>query len=65
MKIIPKKLNKGDEIRIIAPSRSMKILKEDVIKLAIQRLEEIGLKVTFGKNVMKYKDEDFKCATIE
>mgnify|MGYP005760939775 FL=1 len=65
MKIIPKKLNKGDEIRIIAPSRSIKILKEDVIKLAIQRLEEIGLKVTFGKNVMKYKDEDFKCATIE
>ena len=65
MKIIPKKLKIGDEIRVIAPSRSMNVLKEDVIKLAIKRLEEIGLKVTFGKNVMKYKDEDFKCATIE
>ena len=65
MKIITKKLNKGDEIRIIAPSRSMKILKEDVIKLATERLERLGLKVTFGKNVMKYKDEYFKCATIE
>lgn len=65
MKIIPRKLKIGDEIRIIAPSRSMKILKEDVVKLATQRLEKIGLKVTFGKNVMKYKDEDYKCATIE
>ena len=64
MKIIPEKLKKGDEIRIIAPSRSMSILKEDVINLARQRLEEIGLKVTFGKNVMKYQDEYFKCATI-
>ena len=33
-KIIPEKLKKGDEIRIIAPSRSMKILGEDVIKIA-------------------------------
>ena len=65
MKIVPEKLKIGDEIRIIAPSRSMSILKEDVINLARQRLEEIGLKVTFGKNVMKYKDEYFKCATIE
>ena len=65
MKIVPKKLKLGDEVRIIAPSRSMKILKEDVIKIATQRLEEIGLKVTFGKNVMKYQNEDFKCATIE
>lgn len=65
MKIVPEKLKIGDKIRIIAPSRSMSILKEDVINLARQRLEEIGLKVTFGKNVMKYKDEYFKCATIE
>ena len=64
MKIIPRKLKIGDEIRIIAPSRSMKILKEDVVKLATQRLEKIGLKVTFGKNVMKCQDEYFKCATI-
>ena len=65
MKIVPEKLKMGDEIRIIAPSRSMRVLKEDVIKLATERLERLGLKVTFGKNVMKYKDEYFKCATIE
>lgn len=65
MKFVPEKLKVGDEIRIIAPSRSMKILKENVIKLATERLEKIGLKVTFGKNIMKYKDEYFKCATIK
>ena len=47
--MIPEKLNVGDEIRIIAPSRSMKIIKQDIIDLAVQRLEELGFKVTFRK----------------
>lgn len=64
-KIIPNKIKKGDEIRIIAPSRSMKILKEDVINLAKERLEELGFRVTFGKNVMNSLNDDFKCASIE
>ena len=49
-KIIPKELNKGDEIRIIAPSMSMSILKENTVNLAKARLKEMGFKVTFGKN---------------
>ena len=36
--IIPEKLKKGDEIRIIAPSRSMKILGKDCIELATKTL---------------------------
>lgn len=63
-KIIPKKLSVGDEIRIIAPSRSMKILSEEVIKIAKKRLEDIGFKVTFGKNVMNSMNDDFVCASI-
>lgn len=63
-KIIPKKLNVGDEIRIIAPSRSMRILSESVIQLAIERLEKLGLKVTFAKNVSNSINDDFKCASI-
>ena len=47
--MIPEKLKIGDEIRIIAPSRSMKIIKQDIIDLAVQRLEGLGLKVTFRK----------------
>ena len=60
----PEMLKKGDEIRIIAPSRSMKRLSEETIQLAIKRLQYLGLKVTFGKNVMKNQDI-YECATIE
>ena len=62
--MIPDKLKYGDEIRVIAPSRSMAIISEETINLAKERLENEGFKVTFGKNVMKI-DEDFKCASIE
>lgn len=56
--MIPEKLKKGDEVRIIAPSRSMSILKEDCIELATKRLEELGLKVSFGKHIMEF-DSDY------
>lgn len=58
--MIPKKLKSGDEVRVIAPSRSMAILGEDCKKIATERLEALGLKVTFGKYVME-ADEDY-CA---
>lgn len=64
-KIIPEKLKKGDEVRIIAPSRSMNILSEETINIATKRLEDLGLKVTFGKNVNKVFDENYGCASIE
>ena len=63
-KIIPNKLKIGDEIRVIAPSRSMKILSEEVIEIAKSRLEQMGFKVTFGKNVMNSINDDFLCASI-
>ena len=63
-KIVPNKLNVGDEIRVIAPSRSMKILSEEVIEIAKSRLEQMGFKVTFGKNVMNSINDDFGCASI-
>jgi muramoyltetrapeptide carboxypeptidase len=48
--IIPSKLKKGDEIRIIAPSRSLSLLKEETLNLAKENLENQGYKVTFSKN---------------
>lgn len=60
--MVPSKLQVGDEVRIIAPSRSMTILGEDCKKLATERLEELGLKVTFGKHVME-ADPDYMCAS--
>ncbi|MGM7700291.1 S66 family peptidase [Pseudalkalibacillus sp. Hm43] len=53
---IPKKLQPGDEIRVVAPATSMVILDENQRKTAIQRLEELGLKVTFGKHVEEAND---------
>ncbi|USG67258.1 LD-carboxypeptidase [Brevibacillus ruminantium] len=47
----PQKLQPGDEVRIIAPSKSMALLSEEVRERAQKRLESMGLKVTFGKHV--------------
>jgi len=48
--ITPEKLKQGDEIRVIAPARSLSILSEDLIKFAIKNLENQGFKVSFSKN---------------
>ncbi len=50
MKIIPPSLNAGDEVRIIAPSNSIKIISKQCQDTAIMRFEQLGLKVSFGKN---------------
>lgn len=47
----PQKLQRGDEIRVIAPSRSRRILSEEGIQKAIARLESMGFHVTFGQHV--------------
>jgi muramoyltetrapeptide carboxypeptidase LdcA involved in peptidoglycan recycling len=60
----PNKLKAGDEVRIIAPSRSMSILGADCIELATKRLEELGLKVTFGKYVKDF-DSDYMCTNAK
>lgn len=48
--IIPWKLKKWDEIRVIAPSRSLSLLSQDIINLAKDNLEKQGFIVTFSKN---------------
>lgn len=64
-KIIPEKLKKGDEIRVIAPSRNMAILSEETISIAKERFEKLGFKLTFGKNVMKQENDVFMCGSIK
>ena len=53
--IIPPKLKQGDEIRIVAPTRSLSLLSEDLVKLAKENFEKQGFKITFSKNC-KEKD---------
>lgn len=48
--MIPYKLKKGDEIRVIAPSRSLSILSEEIIFGAVQRLEKQGYVVSLSTN---------------
>ena len=62
--MIPEKLKPGDEVRVIAPARSMNILGEDCKQIATERLEALGLKVTFGKHVLETDPDSFS-ATIE
>lgn len=64
MKInIPQKLKAGDTIRIIAPSRSLSIISQELRNLANQRFEEMGLKLTFGKHIAE--NDDFASSSIE
>lgn len=48
--LIPEKLKKGDEIRVVAPARSLSLLSQEVRQAAVSRLEEEGYEVTFSRN---------------
>ena len=43
-------LKAGDEIRVVAPSTGIKIIGADTRKIAKERFEAMGLKVSFGCN---------------
>jgi muramoyltetrapeptide carboxypeptidase LdcA involved in peptidoglycan recycling len=62
-KIYPEKLKKGDEVRVIVTSSSMSLLSEETKTIANQRLSELGLKVSFGKNVAEM--DEFLSSSIE
>ena len=62
-KIYPEKLKIGDEVRIIAPSRSIKILSEEIKRIADKRFLDLGLKLSFGKHV--YETDEFNSSSIE
>jgi len=55
-KIYPTKLKSGDEVRIVAPSRSLAIISEESRKIADNRFSDLGLKLSFGKH-LEEKDE--------
>jgi muramoyltetrapeptide carboxypeptidase LdcA involved in peptidoglycan recycling len=62
-KIFPIKLVAGDEVRIIAPSRSMAIISPESRDIANKRFEELGLKLSFGKHIEE--KDDFVSSSIE
>ncbi|HXH54434.1 MAG TPA: S66 peptidase family protein [Gammaproteobacteria bacterium] len=61
--MFPEKLKKGDEVRVVAPSRSLGAVTKDNIDHAIKVLESLGLKVTFGKHVNE--KDSFSSSSIQ
>lgn len=62
-KIYPNKLSSGDEVRVVAPSRSLGIISPEVRQIANERLEKMGLKLSFGKNVEEM--DEFGSSSIQ
>ncbi|MBE6463568.1 MAG: LD-carboxypeptidase [Alphaproteobacteria bacterium] len=48
--MIPQKLKKGDKVMIVAPARGLKLIGQDVRKIALDRLNSLGLEVVFAPN---------------
>ena len=61
--MFPEKLKKGDEIRVISPSRSMKLISQESRDIAINNLKEIGFNVTFSKHAEE--SDEFISSSIE
>jgi muramoyltetrapeptide carboxypeptidase len=61
--MIAERIKQGDEIRIIAPSTSMALVKETQVEIATRRLTQLGFHVTFGKHV--HNHDEFFSTTIE
>ncbi|MFH1968480.1 MAG: S66 peptidase family protein [bacterium] len=59
----PEKLNAGDEVRIIAPARSMSLISKGSREIANKRFADMGLKLTFGKHIEE--SDDFVSSSIE
>jgi len=52
--MLPLRLQPGDEIRVIAPSTSLALVKGEQVNIATERLNDLGFKVTFGKHVNEH-----------
>ena len=50
------KLKFGDEIRVIAPSRSLSIVRDDIFNKALHYLEQQGFCITFSKHSREKDD---------
>ena len=63
--MIPQKLQPNDEIRVIAPARSIKLIGEETRKIAAERFAELGLKLTFGKHTAEENADMFLSDSVE
>lgn len=62
-KIYPEKLKAGDEIRVIAPSRSLGIISEESREIAGRRFSELGLELSFGRHCEE--NDEFSSSSVK
>ncbi|MDO8503078.1 MAG: LD-carboxypeptidase [bacterium] len=62
-KTIPPKLQNGDIVRVIAPSRSLSIISQELRDIAKRRFDELELQLTFGEHVEE--KDSFASSSIE
>ena len=61
--IYPSKLSLGSHIRIIAPSRSFKIISEETRSIAKKRFEDMKITVSYSKHCDEI--DDFVSSSVE
>ncbi|MFA5333234.1 MAG: S66 peptidase family protein [Candidatus Nanoarchaeia archaeon] len=61
--MIPDKLCKGDKVMIVSPSQSLATINDYDIKIAVNALEKLGLKVDFSVNCFELND--FESSSIK
>lgn len=62
-KIYPQKLKFGDQVRIVAPSRSLSIISKELQTVANKKFEDLGLKLSFSKHATEI--DDFNSSSIQ
>lgn len=62
-KIYPQKLKVGDQVRVVAPARSLSIISKDLQAPANKKFENLGLKLSFSKHAKEI--DDFNSSSIQ
>jgi muramoyltetrapeptide carboxypeptidase len=60
--LLPKKLSPGDEIRVVAPATSFRIIASTIREIALHNLAAIKLQVSYGKNCEEC--DDFNSSSV-
>jgi muramoyltetrapeptide carboxypeptidase len=62
-KLFPPKLKVGDEVRVVAPSRSLAMINSELRQVAQERFHDLGLRLTFSAHAEE--NDIFKSSSIE
>lgn len=62
-KFFPPKIKDGAHVRVIAPSRSLSLIPQERIDIAVEKYNALGIDISFGKNVMEM--DDFTSSSVE